>query len=358
MDFMPITETETISLDRLRRIASAEPPCITIVLPETEAGYARIAFKDALARVRAQLEARTPRGDVASLLDPVESEAARVLPTLTGGPATFVFLRSPDVLESFHARYVIGQPLAAVDEWFRLRPLLTIASKRFEFFVLVLSLNHTRIMKCTDESFEAVAFPRNAGTKAADFTPGATQASIRAETVRDEDHPDDHLRHFYREVDRDVNSLLKDGYPPLVVVGLEHEVDVFFRVTTYPACVKPGIRGLPDRLGSDEMYRQALALVQSVTFGKTRQALENFDRKVGTGHASLDVQKIAGAASEGRVEHLFLKENTAVRESSEAGADLLDIAAAQTLRHGGDVKVLPEAVMPGGVPVCAILRYA
>jgi Bacterial archaeo-eukaryotic release factor family 7 len=40
---------------------------------------------------------------------------------------------------------------------------------------------------------------------------------------------------FYREIDRDVNALLKDGHPPLVVVGVEHEVALFHRLTTYPA---------------------------------------------------------------------------------------------------------------------------
>jgi len=54
---MAITERERFSLEKLRGLASAAPPCISIVLLEREASDARIAFKDALAQVRAELAA-------------------------------------------------------------------------------------------------------------------------------------------------------------------------------------------------------------------------------------------------------------------------------------------------------------
>jgi hypothetical protein len=57
LEFMTITKPERLSLDKLRGPASAAPPCISIVLPESEARDARIAFKDALAQVRAKLAA-------------------------------------------------------------------------------------------------------------------------------------------------------------------------------------------------------------------------------------------------------------------------------------------------------------
>ena len=175
--------------------------------------------------------------------------------------------------------------------------------------------------------------------------------------MHDRDHPENHLGRFYREIDRDVNALLKDGHPPLVVVGVEHEVALFHRLTTYPACVEPGIRGLPGHLGQNEMYRQSLELVRSVTTGPARRALERFEKQVGTGHASADVQEIVRAASIGRVEHLFLLEDGAVAGVVD-GADLLNTAAVETLRHGGEVQTLSEARMPSGGPICAIFRYA
>jgi hypothetical protein len=54
----------------------------------------------------------------------------------------------------------------------------------------------------------------------------------------------------------------------------------------------------------------------------------------------------------------LLLENWAVPGAVDGEANLPDIAAAQTLRHGGDVQTLPETGMPSGGPVCAIFRYA
>ena len=354
---MAIPEPEKLSLEKLRGLASAAPPCISIVLLEREARDARIAFKDVLAQIRAKLTASASEHEIASLLDPLELAAANVIDS-SKEPATFIFLRSPGVCESFRTRYLVGQPVAAVGECFQLRPLLALASKQLEFYILALKLNNTRLFKCTDHLCEAVRFPKHAGTGAQGFVPGASQSSIRAEPVHDRDHPENHLGHFYREIDRDVNALLKDGYPTLVVVGVEHEVALFHRLTTYPSCVQPGIRGLPGDLGENDMYQQSLKLVRSATTGSARRALERFDKEIGTGHASADIQDIVRAASAGRVEHLFLPENGAIPSAVEDGADLLNTAAVQTLRHGGDVQTLPETSMPSGSPICAIFRYA
>ena len=209
--------------------------------------------------------------------------------------------------------------------------------------------------KCTDQFCEVARFPKNAGTEAAGLVPGASQSSLRAEPVHDRDHAENHLGRHYREIDRDVNALLNKGHPPLVVVGVEHEVALFHRLTTYPACLEPGITGLPGHLGQNEMYQQSLELVRSVTTGPARRALERFDKQIGAGHASEDVQEIVRAASTGRVEHLFLLENGAVPGAADGGADLLDTAAVQTLRHGGDVQILLESSMPSGGPICANL---
>ncbi len=348
---MTTPETESLSLEKLRGLASAGPPCISIILPEGEARDARIAFKDALAQVRAILAASATKHEIGPLLDPLELAAGNVFDS-SKEPATFIFLRSPDVCESFRTRYLLGQPVASVGGCFQLRPLLALANKHIDFYILALKLNETRIFKCTDQHFEPARFPKHAYTEAAGFVPGASQASIRAEPVHDRDHHEDHLGHFYREVDRDVNALLKDGHPPLVVVGVEHEVARFLRSTTYPACVEPGIRGLPGQhLDDNEMHRQSLELVRSMI---TTRALEKFDKHIGTGHASTNVEEIVRAASAGRIEHLFLPEDAAVPNAD----DLLNTAAVQTLLHGGDVQTIPRTSMPSGGLICAIFRYA
>lgn len=354
---MTIIEPKRLSAEKLRQLASAAPPCISIVLVEHEARDARIAFKDALSKVHGMLDTRVPEHDIASLLDPMELAAAQAIDS-SKQPATFIFLGSPNLCESYRTHYLVGPPVVTVGETFQLGALLALAGKQLEFYILSLKLNDTLIFKCTDEVCVAARFPKDAGTEAAGFVPGASEASLHAEPVHDRDGAEAHLGHFYREVDRDINALLKDGHPPLVVVGIEREVALFHRLTTYPACVEPGIHGLAGHLGKNEMYRQALDLVRSVTVGPALQALRRFDKQIGMGHASPDAQEIADAASHGRVEHLFLLENGAAAAEAGVMNDLVNTAAVQTLRHGGEVQVLPSARMPAGGPICAVFRYA
>jgi hypothetical protein len=143
---MTITKPERLSLEKLRALASTAPPCISIVIVESEARDTRIAFNDALAQTRAKLAVSASKHDIASLLGPLEDAATNAIDS-SKEPATFVFLRSPDVCESFRTRYLVGQPVAAVGECFQLRPLLALASKHLEFYILALKLNDTRIFK-------------------------------------------------------------------------------------------------------------------------------------------------------------------------------------------------------------------
>ena len=114
---MTITEPERFSLEKLRGLASAAPPCISIVLLEREARDARIAFKDALAQVRAKLAASASRHDIASLLDPLVLAATNVIDS-SKEPATFIFLRSPEVCgPSAAATALLMKPPPSTRAW-------------------------------------------------------------------------------------------------------------------------------------------------------------------------------------------------------------------------------------------------
>jgi len=90
---MTITEPGGVSLEKLRVLASAAPPCISIVLLEREARDGRIAFKDALAQVHAKLAASASKHDIAFLLDPLELAATNVIDSSKGRRRSFFCAR-------------------------------------------------------------------------------------------------------------------------------------------------------------------------------------------------------------------------------------------------------------------------
>ena len=76
-------------------------------------------------------------------------------------------------------------------------------------------------------------------------------------------------------------------------------------------------------------------------------------------------ERILKAAAKGRVRCLFVAQEARTPASpaqSDAdglypGEDLLNAAAVETLRTGGDVFTIPGDKLPGAVPIAAVLRY-
>jgi hypothetical protein len=191
-------------------------------------------------------------------------------------------------------------------------------------------------------------------------------------TSSDADDKDEYMLHFFMAIDKAVHSVLKDADEPLVPVGVEHEIALYQRVNTYSHLAEPGVHGAPDGLEGGEIHRRALDLLQQRAAEPGMEVPSDFDKRVGTGHASTQIQEIVTAAYEGRISHLFFQLNAQymgtfdpVRRRVKHNADpldspvdLIEFAAFQTLERGGDVKILSGTAMPNGVPVCALFRYS
>jgi len=184
-------------------------------------------------------------------------------------------------------------------------------------------------------------------------------------TTTDREKKDQYLLHFFSSVDRAVHAALKDQTGPLVVVAVESELALYRRVNTYPNLLEPGVHGSPDGMEGGEVHRRALELL-SRPAPATVEGLGDFDKKVGTGHASTHIQEIVAAAFDGRVSQLFFQESARYegtfdtmrqRVKHSDPDDLIEEAAYQTIMHGGESRIMPGSAMPNGVAVCALLRY-
>jgi len=279
--------------------------------------------------------------------------------------------------------------LVRVDERFDLRTVLSVlAAATQTFFILALSQKRARILKCTRESAEEIPFPAGFPSSLADAIPSRQpdhvldnrssggpsigSGSVVFGTSSDQDDKDEYLLHYFQDLDRAVNTALKDQDAPLVAAGVEHELALYRRVNTYPHLLEPGIHGAPDGLEGGEMHRRALELLRQQLQDPNQQVLADFDKRVGTGHASSRIPEIVAAAYQGRVSHLFFQASAGYRgtydrvrqqvkrtdDPAERPIDLIESAAWETIAHGGEVRLLPGPAMPGGVPVCALFRYA
>ena len=372
--------------ERIRELASASGPCITVVLGSGDPGAERIGLKDALNEISARLNGDRPKEEVTALLNPLRS-----LPdAFQGGGSreeSLVLLRSPDVFEQFE----LSKPMQSgvfVGEHFDPRVLLTLANSEIRFYLLALSQNRTRLLLCTDRTSEEVPLPARVPTSLDEametrkpdhvldnmHTGGPSTGSMKGVmfgTSSDREKKDEYLNGFFNEIARGVETLLRGSEDPLIVVAVEHELALYKRLNTYPHLLEPGVHGAPDGLEGGEMHARALELLQSQPAVPVKTILDSFEKRVGTGHASARIPEIVKGAYEGRVSNLFLQENAhyegtfdearfRVKHTSDPvnhPEDLIDEAIHQTIVHGGDAMILPGSQMPNGVPVCAIFRY-
>lgn len=377
--------TKSNRTEIVRELFRATGPCITLVLAGTEAGDVAAELNNALDIVREKLQGEPV--DMNSLIEPIAAAAAesRGGVKFRGG---LVILRLPEVLQVYHVPQ--PRPLVRVGDRFDVRSVLSALAAQSSFYILALSQKRTRILKCTQQSSEEIPSPAGFPTSLADAmqarqadhdlkdrgsggpsTGTGGTGGVMFGISSDRDDKDEYMLHFFMTLDKAVNTALKDSGDLLVPVGVEHEIALYRRVNTYANLAEPGVHGAPDGLDAAEIHRRAMEMLKEAAARPGHEVPADFDKRVGTGHASAHIQEIVAAAHEGRVSHIFLQENTEylgtydnvrqrVKHTSDpldSPVDLIEEAAYRTVLHGGEAKIVPGSAMPNGVPVCALFRY-
>ncbi|MEX2100133.1 MAG: hypothetical protein WEB19_01850, partial [Acidimicrobiia bacterium] len=160
---------------------------------------------------------------------------------------------------------------------------------------------------------------------------------------------------------------------PVVLVADAEIAGHFQKYSTLGPLLAGVIETNPATMDPTRLHDAAYEVMQPRLERSRTEAVERLEALL----ASRDPRAVTGievlvqAAHQGIVDTLLLTEDetawgrydeatgeVATREAfATTGDDLLEAAAAQTLRHGGDVHVLPTGDMPDAAPAAAILRY-
>lgn len=363
-------------MELLRRIAESQGPCITII----ESLGERAKLDAALEEVQSSLPAETR----AEMIQPLR---ARVQTIDVAEKGSVVLLRSGDVDEML----ITGEelhPRRTVTDGFSLRSILPAIQQPHEFYLLALSQSRTRLLHCTATASQEVPFaagtPTSLGASRNTEKPdhmldnrssagpniGNMKGVMSGSGTELEDKPE-HILTFFHEIDKAVHAALKDSGLPLILVGVESELAIYRKANTYPLLGETGVLGSPEGYKGGEMHARGLRALSTYVPPPMQKTLDELDRLIGRGHASVHVADIVKAAHEGRVSHLFLQNGAEYlgkfdeargktihhAANGEERQDLIEDAVRQTVRHGGQITLLTGRQMPNGVPVCAVFRY-
>ncbi|MDQ2841240.1 MAG: hypothetical protein M3Y72_09420 [Acidobacteriota bacterium] len=276
---------------------------------------------------------------------------------------------------------------AVVGPHFYIRPLLPELAKPKKFYILALSQKDVRLLHCTFRTSEEVGLPsgtvagfdgymntakpdhdRNNLSSAGPSSGHSKGAVGTTDTEREDKH--EYLGHFFQQIDRGVNELLRGSSDPVILAAVEYELAQYRSLNTYPHLLDEDVHGAPNGLKAGEMHARAIEAITRNCEKKADEVLAEYNHKVGGG-ASNRLKDVLTAAHDGRVLTLLVSdsleksgtfdERTHSVKGHPADAfeeeDLINDAAVQTILHAGQVLSVSNKKMPNGAPLAAIFRY-
>jgi hypothetical protein len=176
------------------------------------------------------------------------------------------------------------------------------------------------------------------------------------------------LRALFRLVDRALLAFTHDERTPVVLATFEHYASIFHEVSKNPQLLDESIDGDPAAQSRDQLRERALALLKPRREAAMKAFTDQYNVALNAHRGTNYPPNIAKAAVYGRVRTLLVEDGRTlpgvvdrmtgeVLKGDAGGADLLDDIGELVIASGGDVYVLPKALMPTDVGVAAIYRY-
>lgn len=300
--------------------------------------------------------------------------------------------------------------LCVVGDRFYLRPLYSALHDEGPVWALALDIKHTRLYRLDRVNIEEVELPAGTPISLEDETqydsreeslqyhavPGTGNGGVTTSTGAAmyhghggaKDYDKIARERFVSDLDRGVVERIGAQSTDLLVpIGVDYLLDDYSATSAYAHLGPERVEGSPARLSPAEVQKAVLAVL-APRYAQARQAdVDEYQAHAGTGHTSSDAAEIVAAAAAGRVKTLIMDDSSGPwgwfdRETFEVtrlcateprylrdtmdvpsnpdlfdcGWDLIDLAAAETLKHGGAVRAFRGEHAPVQVAV-AVFRY-
>jgi hypothetical protein len=361
---------DVITLADVKALAGAAGRCITLVMPIPNSAELAAKLKSVLRSVRKQLVERDMDIESADGLFAPIKELAVNLPMARTWSNSLIAFRSPDAFRHYWMRGRLID-MAEVGDRFAVRPVLAALAREQRFHLLAIGRHHVRLFRSTPHHTDEVRLEGIAPQNMQEFlqtrqpdhlledrmAAGPSVGSMRGVIVgtsSESEKEQDRFRHFLKQVESGVTKLLQRDGEPLVLAGVEYDVAIYRQLNTYPHLLAQAVHGSPERLTAPNLHNRAWEIVSQCPSEPLMKALADYRRHSGAALVLGDAGAIGKAAAEGRVAGLFLLENAGAAGKAD---DPLNVAALETVLHGGWAFELNAADMPSKDPATALLRF-
>lgn len=371
-------------------LSERNAPCISLFMPITHGAE---AVKNAIRLknlVRTADDALATRGVTADerqhLLAPIAALSERQSFWACDQDGLAIF-RSP-TFDTVHRLPFVVTSHCVVDDRFCIKPLFAVASASARFYIVALQLGHVRLFEANRTTVREVDLdgivPQNIdqvvstdGTKQLQFhsVSGGVNHGRAGDPIyhgqgAGDETQDAKTHRFFRRVADALADVVVAG-APVVLIGPEHLVPIFRDASRKLDLVEGMVTKNPESLDHPTMLELAWPMVVSRVLADCLAATRRAHELEGTALVSHNIEEVVIAASDGRLDTLFIPRDKALwgrfdpqhrrvetfeRRSADA-ADLYDVAARHAFLTGTDIYLLDHHLLPRGADLTGIFRY-
>jgi hypothetical protein len=251
----------------------------------------------------------------------------------------------------FWVHYSLPQPIReqlVVNDIFYLRQLAPYLHGNGAFHVLALSQNSVKLFKADQYGIEQID---------SSLLPDSMDEALWYEMPQSEVHNrsggsgttlfhgqglGDELRkeaigRYFQHVDRAVRELLRDSTVPLVLAGVPYYIPIYKELSRCSHICEGFVEGSIEKRTAEDIHVDAWNVVRKEFQEPLRKKIEQFKNVQGSGLTSDSLPDVLEAATEGRVDTLFLGNvhstlddvtesmlNTAIRRALNSGAEIFE----------------------------------
>lgn len=357
---------------------------VTITLPTHKKGEESkqdpIRFKNLLTEASEKISAINSKNGIADkLLTPAKELLNKPLfwSHLERGLTVYI---SENTFKVFHLPYEVDEQ-AYVNDHFLITPLLPMTSMDGTFNILTVSRQKLRLLQCTRNEVMDIT-PDGMSTSVDDyleidpekqlqFHSGARgqKAMYFGHNANEEDKMIV-VESFYREVEKEITSTLKETMNPLILVGLTENLNLYLKINNYNRLVNNDIVFNPDELTDKQIRDKGWEVIKTHFLSDMYRTLEKYS-ELSNERYSNNLGEIVEATVMGKSSTIFIakgeqkwgfydKENHTVQYSSKPNnndVELLNWLSITGFRTGSKVYILPKEEMPTRSTVAAEFRF-
>jgi hypothetical protein len=180
------------------------------------------------------------------------------------------------------------------------------------------------------------------------------------------------LEKFFRAVDTGIQEYLTDKNDPLVLACVEEYFPMYDNVTRHSNLWKAFIRGNPEETDPLLLQEEGWLLVEPFFLRDKKRQIDRFRQLSATGKTSFELEDIIPSAIDGRIDVLFVRNDTdrfglydkvnrsliIDQDRKPYHASLYNMASVHTWMNGGQVYLVSPGEMPlKGTTINALYRY-